>query len=109
MAPIEFIETTFFTKVITELLEDSDYANLQSALAADPEAGCLIRGGGGLRKLRWLLSSKGKGKRAGLRIIYHLSSERRILMIYAYEKSKKSDLTWRQLKVFKDYLQEGFL
>jgi hypothetical protein len=48
-----FIETPTFTKQITTLLPDDAYKELQSALMANPDAGDLIKGGGGIRKLRW--------------------------------------------------------
>jgi hypothetical protein len=49
-----FIETPTFTKQITTLLPDDAYKELQSALMANPDAGDLIKGGGGIRKLRWV-------------------------------------------------------
>lgn len=50
-----FIETSVFTKEITRLLPDEHYRMLQSALILRPDAGDLIRGSGGLRKIRWKL------------------------------------------------------
>jgi hypothetical protein len=69
---LEFLETPFFTRAITQLLHDSEYAALQGALIIDPEAGELIQGSGGLRKIRWQQSRRGKGKRGGIRVIYDL-------------------------------------
>jgi hypothetical protein len=63
-----FTETPTFTKQITTLLPDHAYKELQSALMANPDAGDLIKGGGGIRKLRW--SRPGGGKRGGIRTIY---------------------------------------
>lgn len=48
-----FIETRAFTKLVLEYLTDAEYAALQAALIADPEAGPVIPGSGGVRKLRW--------------------------------------------------------
>lgn len=48
-----FIETRAFTKLVLEYLTDAEYAALQAALIADPEAGPVIPGTGGVRKLRW--------------------------------------------------------
>ena len=62
-----FIETSIFTKEIQNLISDDNYRMLQAALMLRPDAGRLIRGGGGLRKIRWKLS--GTGKRGALRII----------------------------------------
>ena len=61
---MEFIETSIFTKTITSLLPEDDYKELQKELLLRPDAGPLIKGGGGLRKIRW--NVKGKGKRGGM-------------------------------------------
>jgi hypothetical protein len=48
-----FIETSFFARQVHALLEDDDYRRLQTILVIRPDAGDLIPGGGGLRKIRW--------------------------------------------------------
>ena len=63
-----FIETKLFTQLVETYLTDDDYANLQLAIVANPDAGDVIRGSGGVRKLRWGLP--GRGKRGGARVIY---------------------------------------
>jgi mRNA-degrading endonuclease RelE of RelBE toxin-antitoxin system len=63
------VETYAFTKRLTELLNDESYAELQSLLAQRPDAGEIIRGSGGMRKIRW--AGSGRGKRGGVRIIYY--------------------------------------
>lgn len=50
---MEFIETSFYTKYITSLLSDDEYKNLQNFLVEHPKSGKVIKGSGGLRKLRW--------------------------------------------------------
>jgi len=68
-----FIETSVFTRQVLELLTDEEYAGFQSELAANPLAGDVIEGTGGLRKVR--VAAKGRGKRGGARVIYyHVSS-----------------------------------
>lgn len=56
-----FIETSVFTRQVQELLTDEEYAAFQSALAANPEAGDVIEGTGGLRKVQ--VAASGRGKR----------------------------------------------
>jgi len=63
-----FIETPIFTKLVTDLIPDDEYRKIQLALVLRPEAGKIIPGSGGLRKIRW--KSGGSGKRGGLRLIY---------------------------------------
>src|SRR5262245_19420391 len=86
-----FIETPVFTRQIAALVDDETYAALQRDLANDPELGDLIPGTGGLRKVR--VSSKGKGKRGGARVIYFcFVTASRIAMLLAYPKNAKDDL-----------------
>jgi hypothetical protein len=63
-----FIETAVFTRRIAELLDEDDYFELQTTLLIDPEAGDLIPGTGGIRKIR--IAANGHGKRGGARVIY---------------------------------------
>jgi mRNA-degrading endonuclease RelE of RelBE toxin-antitoxin system len=108
MGPVEFVETEIFTRRIVEMLSDREYVALQAFLIRRPEAGVLIPGGRGLRKLRW--SSGGKGKSGGIRVIYYLYlGERRIYMIYPYKKSDQEDLTADQLKALGLYVKGGVL
>lgn len=100
-----FIETPLFTKLITDLLPDDNYRLLQQTILIRPEAGNLIRGGGGLRKMRWNLP--GRGKRGGLRIIYYWDvSEDMIYMLLPYQKSKQKNLTPAQLKLLRSLIKE---
>ena len=63
-----FIETGLFTRLVQEYLSDDEYFRLQRRLMRDPEAGAVVRGSGGVRKLRW--AAAGHGKRGGYRVIY---------------------------------------
>jgi len=104
---VTFKETSFFTKQINELLSDEELDDLQWALMANPESGDLIRGSGGLRKLRW--AGSGRGKRGGLRLIYywHVPGSV-ILLLLAYLKNEQDNLTTDQLKILKSIIQNEF-
>ena len=104
---MEFVETSIFTQRITKLLTDDEYEDLQAMLAEHPKAGDVIPGAGGLRKLRW--RTTGRGKRGGLRIIYYCWSENRLYMIFVYDKAEQGDLTSDQLKVLRAYVKGGAL
>jgi mRNA-degrading endonuclease RelE of RelBE toxin-antitoxin system len=94
------IETPVFTRRVLEMLTDSEYRELQDFLAQYPDAGDIIPGSHGLRKLRWTIS--GKGKRGGTRIIYYWVRPRdTILMLFVFKKSERSDLTKDQLKTLR--------
>ena len=100
-----FIETPIFTKLVTDLIPDDEYRKIQLALLLRPEAGKIIRGSGGLRKMRW--KSVSSGKRGGLRIIYFRDvPEDRIYMLLIYKKSKQEDLTPNQLKILRHLVKE---
>ncbi len=71
---MEFIETPTFTRLVTALLSDDAYRDLQNELAEDPERGNIIRNGGGIRKMRFAVP--GRGKSGGVRVIYSVSKSR---------------------------------
>ena len=90
-----FIETPIFTADVRALLGDDDYAALQQHLVVQPNAGAVIAGTGGLRKIRWTIA--GRGKRGGTRVIYyHVVAQAQIRMILIYRKGIKDDLTPRE-------------
>jgi hypothetical protein len=101
-----FIETPIFTEDVTQHLSDDEYAKLQRHLAANPRAGLLIDGTGGLRKVRW--QAGGKGKSGGVRVIYYDASRLgQIRMILIYRKGIKDDLSEREKAVLRK-LNEGW-
>jgi mRNA-degrading endonuclease RelE of RelBE toxin-antitoxin system len=94
---IIFIETSIFTKVLPNYLSDDDYRGLQSYLLQKPDAGDIVRGSGGVRKVRWATS--GKGKSGGVRAIYYWKkSEHEIWMLTMYSKSERSTIASHILK-----------
>lgn len=99
-----FVETSIFTKEIERLLPDEEYRMLQTALMLRPDAGQLIRGSGGLRKIQWNLP--GKGKRGALRVIHFGDPPDKIFMLLPYKKNEREDLTPSQLKVLKSLMKE---
>ena len=101
---MEFIETPIFTREIKKLLPDEEYHRLQIALLIRPDAGDLIQGGGGLRKLRWVVP--GGGKRGGLRLIYYVDLPDKIYLLFPYKKAARDDLTPSQLKELRKLVKE---
>ena len=102
---MEFIETPTFTRLVLELMEDDDYAKLQLALAKRPDMGKIIPDGGGIRKMRW--AGSGRGKRGGLRVIYYWHvADSQIWMLLAYPKNERGDLTPEQIKQLKRLVKE---
>ncbi len=101
------VETPIFTRRVEKTLTPEEYRNLQGVLILKPEVGCLIRGSGGLRKLRWAVS--GRGKRGGIRVIYYWASRWDIiLMLYLYAKNECADLTSKEIKVLRKVVEEEY-
>jgi hypothetical protein len=83
---LTFIETKLFTKLVQVYLSDDEYGALQQVLVSNPEAGAVVPGSGGVRKLRWNVA--GRGKRGGIRVIYYLRSRQgQIWMLTVYTKN----------------------
>jgi hypothetical protein len=102
---MEFIETPTFTRLLADLLTDDEYSGLQHVLAQDPLRGDLLRDGGGIRKLRHALP--GRGKSGGVRVIYYWQrDDGQIYMLLIYPKSKKDDLTARELALLREFVKE---
>ena len=102
---MKIIETTIFTKKLKTLIEDGEYRKLQNELIKNPELGKIIRGSGGLRKVRWNLS--GRGKSGGVRIIYYwIKVNEIILMLLIYAKNEQDNLTSAQTKILREIVKK---
>lgn len=94
---VTFLEAPAFERIRESYLDDDQYQLLQAALMANPEAGVLIRGSGGLRKVRWAVD--GKGKSGGLRVIYYwMTRDSHVLFLTLYHKSEMADLAQKDIK-----------
>ena len=92
---VTFVETKVFSKRIAGLLDDASFADLQASLAQDPAKGPVIQGTGGLRKVRWNLS--GRGKSGSLRIIYlYIKVRNHIHLVFVFAKDEADNLTAAQ-------------
>lgn len=90
---------------ILALLPDDDYRGFVKWADEDPERGDIIKGGGGVRKVRY--AAKGHGKRGGIRVIYYwLRNDGQIYMLLAYPKSEKDDLTDKETALFRDFVKD---
>jgi len=98
---VVFVETPVFYRRVQQYMDDDEYGELQMFLAARPDAGRIIKGSGGMRKLRW--AGSGRGKRGGLRVIYYWwVAKDRISLLLVYPKNEMDDLTADQLKILKN-------
>jgi len=100
-----FIETPVFTRQVQELLSDEAYSAFQWYMALNPQAGDVIQGTGGLRKVRW--SVAGGGKRGGVRVIYfHVAAQAQVRLLLIYRKGVKDDLTAAEKKTLRTLNQD---
>lgn len=101
VGPGDLLETKLFTKLVQEYLSDDEYAVLQQSLIVNPEAGDVIPGSGGVRKLRCGVA--GRGKRGGIRVIYFLRLRRdEIWMLTLYAKNVADNIPAKMLKKIKE-------
>lgn len=99
---IIFIKAPLFTKYLPNYLSDDSYSDIQGFLIEKPDAGDLIQGTGGLRKLRWGMGNK--GKRGGLRIIYYWQiSDEHIYLLTIYGKNEMNDLSEKEKKALRQW------
>lgn len=100
-----FVESSIFEKYRSQYIDDDDYRMFQAGLMTNPKCGDVIKGTGGLRKVRF--SCQRKGKRGGLRIIYYFLDERsHFYLLTIYRKNEMSDLTAEQKKQLKVFVEE---
>lgn len=91
-APVTVIETPSFIRDAKGLMGEGECRELISFLAFNPDAGDVLEGTGGVRKLRW--ARRGGGKSGGFRVIYFFHSEAMPLFALAiYGKNEKANLT----------------
>ena len=103
-AALEFIETSGFSALRERYFTDLDFNLMQLYLVADPQAGDVIPGSGGVRKLRW--GARGQGKRGGLRVIYYwVTRSDQILLITVYRKGEMANLSRAALRRMRELVK----
>jgi hypothetical protein len=101
-----FIESSIFERILTVYLDDDEYSEFQQFLMQNPEAGELVPGSGGVRKVRW--TRPGMGKRGGLRIIYFVRYQpNEFWMLTLYAKAKREDVPGHILKRLLEAFRDG--
>ena len=102
---MEFIETHHFQREAARVISDEELLYMQLALAERPTLGLVIPGSGGLRKMRW--AGSGRGKSGGTRIIYYYAISRYIILLLdVFLKSKKADLSQAEIRDLKRLMKK---
>jgi hypothetical protein len=86
------VETAEFLKHSARFMSDSEREELVAFVGTNPEAGEIMPGTGGVRKIRWARESM--GKRGGARVIYYYHSEQLpVFLLTAFPKNRKANLS----------------
>ena len=83
-------ETDIFKRYASEVWAEAEREEFVTWIAANPEAGAIITGSGGCRKVRW--ATAGQGKRGGARVIYFLHTDEVVWLLIVYKKAKFDNL-----------------
>jgi len=101
-----FVELPAFSRYRADYLADDAFRAFQNALLKNPEAGDMIEGTGGLRKVRHADPRRGKGKSGGLRVIYFWwEAGRQFWLFTLYDKDEMDDLSPKERKALRDMLK----
>ena len=101
-----FVETRLFTKLVLEYLSDEQYGALQRALMIHPDAGPVIPGSGGVRKLRW--AATGRGKRGGYRVIHYVKRANGVIwLLTMYPKNVAENIPATVLSRIRQEVEDG--
>lgn len=101
-----FIESAPFERIRLVYLDEDEYAELQQSMMQDPEGGDIVRGSGGVRKLRW--KRPGMGKSGGLRVIYYVRYKpNEFWMLALYAKAKNDNVPGHILKKLLEAFRDG--
>lgn len=97
---ITVMETPAFESAAKGTLSEDERTEFVNFIAANPQAGNIIKETGGVRKVRW--ASKNKGKSGGVRVIYYYHSDDvPVFLLTVYPKKEKDNLSASEKKVLK--------
>jgi hypothetical protein len=107
---MKFKTTSIFDKRISKLLHEEEYAQMRQALANNPDLGAMMRGTGGVRKMRWAVGHRGKS--GGARIIYYWhnpeNQDGEIYLLFAFLKNEQDNLTGQQKSELKKLIESEY-
>jgi hypothetical protein len=101
---VVFVEARSFTRRWPDYMTEEELREFQNYVLETPDAGDVIKGTGGIRKVRW--QQKGVGKRGGLRIIYFWQvADGHIYLLTVYQKNEYEDLSKDEYKLLKKVVE----
>lgn len=97
------VETPTFVRLSDDCWNDEDRTGFITFIAANPDAGDVVPGSGGLRKVR-----RGRGKRGGVRVIYYNRlANGEIWLLLVYGKSVQNNIPAHVLRQIKEEIKNG--
>jgi hypothetical protein len=104
---ITIIESPIFTKLWPDYWSEDEHGEFSAWVAENPNAGDVVPGSGGIRKVRWVCKSQ--GKRGGVRVIYFAAPSKGLIwLLTIYAKSNKKNIPAHILKTLKEELINGY-
>jgi hypothetical protein len=94
---MQVFSTSTYERAIRKLLGEEGRREMEDSIVAAPDEAPVIRGTGGIRKLRW--AGSGRGKRGGIRAVFYKAGPDVIHLLTAYAKADREDLTPADTKV----------
>ncbi len=97
------IELSPFNRNWSAVWSEGEYNEFIKWIAANSKSGDVIKGSGGVRKIRW--ASSGHGKRGGARVIFYSANTSNIYLMTIYAKNQQSDISAKELKIIKELIE----
>ena len=98
------VESPIFQKLWPRYWDEDERADFAAFLAVNPDAGAVIRGSGGVRKVRW--AREGSGKSSGVRVVYLTRNEAgEVYLLTLYAKSESGNISANTLKEIRRALE----
>lgn len=103
---VEFIQLTGFSEEWDDLdLLDVDLVELENSIMSNPSASPVVKGTGGLRKLRFSPTSWKKGKSGALRVCYvHFKEQSKVVLVIVYRKTDRDDISAEGRRAIRNFI-----
>lgn len=97
------IELSPFTRSWCSVWTEAEYTEFIEWISANPKSGDVIKGSGGVRKIRW--TGSGHGKRGGARIIFYSAEVNSVYLMTIYAKNQRVGISAKELRIIKELIE----
>ena len=103
--PVVVAETNSYIHAVGEFWDEATQDDFKNYIARHYNEGDLIPGLGGIRKIRW--QGSGRGKRGGVRVIYYYYNEAHpVYLLFAYAKNMQENISPSEKKLLHAYVEK---